>query len=105
MTDCNTGQLGLSFLRKRKLTVDFEGGSITSDAGLLLVRQADQTLGLLYRLTHKLLGASEEPHDWPHLICLYAPNLACVIPDKALQLSLIVAHEMLPLALKESVRF
>ena len=105
MTDCNTGQLEFSFLRKRKLTVDFEGGSITSDAGLLLVRQADQTLGLLYRLTHKLLGASEKPHDWPHLICLYASNLARVVPDKALQLSLNVAPEMLPLALKESVRF
>ena len=35
------------FLRKRKLTVDFGGGEITSDCGLLLVRQADQSLGLL----------------------------------------------------------
>ena len=41
MTKCNTGQLGFSFLRKRKLTVDFGGGEITSDSGLLLVRQAD----------------------------------------------------------------
>jgi hypothetical protein len=47
MTECNTGQLGFSFLRKRKLTVDFGGGEITSDSGLLLVRQADQSLGLL----------------------------------------------------------
>ena len=47
MTECNTGQLGFSFLRKRKLTVDFGGGEITSDCGLLLVRQADQSLGLL----------------------------------------------------------
>ena len=47
MTKCNTEQLGFSFLRKRKLTVDFGGGEITSDSGLLLVRQADQSLGLL----------------------------------------------------------
>ncbi len=47
MTKCNTEQLGFSFLRKRKLTVDFGGGEITSDSGLLLVRQADQALGLL----------------------------------------------------------
>jgi hypothetical protein len=47
MTKCNTEQLGFSFLRKRKLTVDFGGGEITSDCGLLLVRQADQSLGLL----------------------------------------------------------
>ena len=105
MTDCNTEQLGFSFLRKRKLTVDFEGGSITSDAGLLLVRQADQTLGLLYRLTHKLLGASEEPHDWPHLILPICPEFGLGGTDKALQLPLNVAPEMLSLALKESVRF
>jgi hypothetical protein len=47
MTKCNTEQLGFSFLRKRKLTVDFGGGEITSDSGLLLVRQTDQSLGLL----------------------------------------------------------
>ena len=51
MTECNTGQLGFSFLRKRKLTVDFGGGEITSDSGLLLVRQADQSLGLLEGLS------------------------------------------------------
>jgi len=47
MTKCTTGQLSFSFLRKRKLTVDFGGGEITSDAGLLLVRQSDQSIGLL----------------------------------------------------------
>jgi hypothetical protein len=52
MTECNTGQLGFSFLRKRKLTVDFGGGEITSDSGLLLVRQADQSLGLLEGLAN-----------------------------------------------------
>ena len=52
MTKCNTEQLGFSFLRKRKLTVDFGGGEITSDSGLLLVRQADQSLGLLEGLAN-----------------------------------------------------
>ncbi len=37
----------MSGKKKRDLIVDFEGGEITSDAGLLLIRQADETLGLV----------------------------------------------------------
>ncbi len=46
MTKCITRQLNFSFIRKRQLTVNFEGGEITSDSGLLLVRQADNALEL-----------------------------------------------------------
>ena len=45
MTDCST-QLTFDFYRESKLSVDFQGGDLTSDAGLLLVRQADEGLGL-----------------------------------------------------------
>ena len=45
MTDCST-QLTFDFYEKSKLSVDFQGGDLTSDAGLLLVRQADERLGL-----------------------------------------------------------
>jgi len=47
MTERITKQLTFSFIRKQKVTVDFEGGEITSDSGLLLVRQADNALGLI----------------------------------------------------------
>jgi len=47
MTECITKQLTFSFIRKHKVTVDFQGGEITSDAGLLLVRQADNALRLM----------------------------------------------------------
>jgi len=50
MTECITEQLIFSFFRKRQLTVDFEGGEITSDAGLLLIRQADNSLHLTKRI-------------------------------------------------------
>ncbi len=42
-TECRSGT-GFSF--QRKLTVDFDGGSITSEAGLTLVREFDERLGL-----------------------------------------------------------
>jgi hypothetical protein len=50
MTQCTT-QLTFPWSKKQTLTVDFEGGEITSDAGLLLIRQADKSIGLTERLT------------------------------------------------------
>jgi len=47
MTECITKQLTFSFIKKQKVTVDFAGGEITSDAGLLLVRQADNAVQLM----------------------------------------------------------
>lgn len=47
MTECITKQLTFSFAKRQKVTVDFAGGEITSDSGLLLVRQADNALQLI----------------------------------------------------------
>ncbi len=51
MTQCATNQLTFPYYKKRTLSVDFEGGEITSDAGLLLIRQADDRLRLVKGLT------------------------------------------------------
>jgi hypothetical protein len=59
MTKCTTEQLTFSFFRKRQLTVDFEGGEITSDAGVLLIRQADDSL----QLTAGIAGCIEDRRD------------------------------------------
>ncbi len=59
MTECITEQLIFSFFRKRQLTVDFEGGEITSDAGLLLIRQADDSL----HLSEGIAGCIEDRRD------------------------------------------
>jgi hypothetical protein len=47
MTDCNTQPLLFASLGSKKVQADFKGGSLTSDAGALLLRQVDKKLGLL----------------------------------------------------------
>ena len=47
MTDCNTDPIVFSSLGRRNVVADFCGGAITSDAGALLLREADRKLGLI----------------------------------------------------------
>jgi Transposase DDE domain group 1 len=46
MTQRNTDPLSFSSLGRRRLLADFTGGSLTSDAGALLLPEADKRLGL-----------------------------------------------------------
>ncbi|MBY0578259.1 MAG: transposase, partial [Burkholderiales bacterium] len=45
---------------RRKIEVNFDGGDITGDAGLLLLRQVDNHLGLLSRIA-PLLPDDRDP--------------------------------------------
>jgi hypothetical protein len=47
MTQCNRTPLPFSRAKKRNIEADFSGGVITSDAGVLLLREADRQIGLL----------------------------------------------------------
>jgi Transposase DDE domain group 1 len=47
MTQRSTEPLSFSSLASRRIEADFSGGSLTSDAGALLLREADKRLGLL----------------------------------------------------------
>lgn len=52
-TDCTSGhddvQLLFSFFSRKRVVADFAGGELTSDAGLPLLRQLDERLGLSRR--------------------------------------------------------
>lgn len=46
MTNCTPDPIGFPALNRRKIEAQFSGGAITSDAGVLLLRNADQQLQL-----------------------------------------------------------
>ena len=84
MTQCTATPLAFSSAKRRTLQADFSGGVLTSDAGVLLLREADRRLGLLDALDH----AVPDPRD-PDLIahpqrCLLAQRIfgiACGYED------------------------
>jgi len=47
MTNCIPKSFNFQVLKKRKIVAEFSGGSVTSDAGGLLLREADRRLNLL----------------------------------------------------------
>jgi hypothetical protein len=46
VTDCTQGSFGFPACRKRSVEVDFSGGAVSSNGGVLLLRAADRRLGL-----------------------------------------------------------
>ena len=54
MTECNHEQFAFSNCRKRKVRWNFFGGSISSNAGALLLREVDRRLGLCARVARRL---------------------------------------------------
>ena len=51
MTECKQISFGFPTCKSRKVLTDFNGGDVTSDGGVLLLRQVDRRLGLTRRLS------------------------------------------------------
>jgi hypothetical protein len=54
MTEATLLPFDLPAVRRKKLTVDFDGGSQSSDGGLLLLREAERSVGICARLAGSL---------------------------------------------------
>jgi len=59
VTECNRASLSFSSLFRRKISADFDGGRLTSDAGGLLLREVDRRTGL----TAALADCIVDPRD------------------------------------------
>ena len=53
MTVCNT-RIGFSRVKRRVVEAEFKGGAVTSDGGILLVKEADRFLGLTEEIARYL---------------------------------------------------
>lgn len=58
-TECSSEQLQFEGCACRHVVAAFDGGRITSDAGVVLLRQADRALGLFERVA----GCFEDVRD------------------------------------------
>jgi hypothetical protein len=54
MTNCIRQPLLFSSLKSKKIQADFNGGTLTSDAGALLLREADKRIGLLDAINNRI---------------------------------------------------
>jgi hypothetical protein len=50
-TECSAGQLEFEAFDGRRVVAAFDGGAVTSDAGTVLLREADRTIGLTKRVS------------------------------------------------------
>ncbi|MDB2673933.1 IS1380 family transposase [Akkermansiaceae bacterium] len=65
MTDCSPTQLEFSSCQGRKVQADFKGGNVSSDGGVLLLREVDKKLNLLSRAA-KLFKDDRDQHKVVH---------------------------------------
>jgi len=66
-TDCNSGRIELQGPGNRTIVADFNGGTITSDGGALLLQEADRKSRLIKRLAKCFLDA-RDPSRTEHTV-------------------------------------
>ena len=62
MAECKQISFGFPTCKSRKVLADFNGGDVTSDGGVLLLRQVDKKLGLTRRLNEILKDKRSQGH-------------------------------------------
>ena len=71
VTDCTSLSFEFPACRKRRVEADFSGGEITSNGGVLLLRQADRLIGLTASVAGRLIDARQRgkvAHDFAAML-------------------------------------
>src|SRR5258705_7897128 len=80
MTDATLLPFDLPSVRRKKLTIDFDGGNQSSDGGLLLLRQAECRLGVCGRLADAMpdrRDARRIRHEMFEMVMARVSAIAC----------------------------
>jgi hypothetical protein len=83
MTECNT-KVGLNFYRKSELRAEFSGGELSSNAGAVLLAQADKGLKLTERLSNCIFDPRDPRrivHEQRELVAQRVYQIACGYED------------------------
>jgi hypothetical protein len=84
MTEATLLPFELPAIQRKKLTVDFAGGNQSSDAGLLLLRQAERKLGVCKRLAEAMPDRRDQAridHTMVELVTSRAAAITCGYED------------------------
>jgi hypothetical protein len=84
MTDDRPSPFDLPAVRRKKVTADFDGGSLSSDGGLLLLREAERGLGVASRLAGAIRDRRDPTridHELPELLKTRMFAIACGYED------------------------
>jgi hypothetical protein len=84
MTECNQSSFGFEACGKREIVARFDGGTISSDGGALLLRQTDKRLNLLPRLAECFLDGRNQrrvEHTIPEMLAQRVYGLALGYED------------------------
>ena len=84
MTDCTASTLHFASLNRRQILADFLGGTLTSDAGMLLLREVDQGIHLIDALNAAIYDPRNPiliEHDQRTLLAQRVLGIACGYED------------------------
>lgn len=84
MTDATPLPFDLPAVERKKLTVDFDGGNQSSDAGLLLLREAERKLGVCQRIAEAMPDHRDQSrvrHEMFELVTARSFAIACGYKD------------------------
>src|ERR1700716_1913004 len=84
MTDDTLLPFDLPSVRRKKLTIDFDGGNQSSDGGLLLLREAERQLGVCRRLAEAMPDRRDPDrvrHAMFEMVMARASAIACGYED------------------------
>ena len=77
-TQCNTKPLEFEGHGRRRVVADFDGGPITSDAGLLLLRRVEQRLSLFHQVADCFTDHRDPNRIQHSLRTLIAPRIVAI---------------------------